>query len=265
MMLKKISIFVCIPDTFFMANTIDEVITQLTEIVDRAQVESNRIGFFAALYCRVTVGVKEGIAQGRFQNPAQMEVLDVLFANRFLEAYEQHQRGEPTTASWAKAFKAAARKRPLILQHLLLGINAHINLDLGIAAQQTCTGEKLASLQADFEMINTILAELVQPVENTLVSVSPWIGLIDKVNPKVDDCIMNFSMNIARNCAWKFAVDLNSLNASEQPTAIKRRDQEIAHFARKVVRPKGILMNIGLFVIGLRESNDVTEIISVLR
>jgi len=36
------------------------------------------------------------------------------------------------------------------MQNLLLGMNAHINLDLGIAAVQTCGGADLIMLKDDF-------------------------------------------------------------------------------------------------------------------
>ena len=89
-----------------MANTIDEVITDLTNIIELADSEASRIGYFAALYRRVTIRVKEQIAGGFFLNAAQMERLDVEFANRYLEAYGQFRNGQPTTASWAAAFNS---------------------------------------------------------------------------------------------------------------------------------------------------------------
>ena len=118
--------------SFIPARSIDEVIARLDAIIDRAIVERDRLGFFAVLYRTVTVAVKEGIAARRFQDGPRMERLDIVFANRYLQAFDQHRRGESPTRSWRAAFQAGASRRVVILQHLLLGMNAHINLDLGI-------------------------------------------------------------------------------------------------------------------------------------
>lgn len=64
-----------------MAHTVDEVIEQLTDIIDRSRREKSRLGYFAALYRKVTVQVKKGIASGRFENGPRMERLDVTFSD----------------------------------------------------------------------------------------------------------------------------------------------------------------------------------------
>lgn len=248
-----------------MANTIDEVISELSRIVDSSVTHSSPLGFFAALYRGVTIRVKEGIQQGRFQNGAQMEKLDVQFANRYLDAYSLFQNGKQPSASWLMAFRAASQWRPVIMQHLLLGMNAHINLDLGIAAQQTCPGQKLPALKSDFDMINQILAEQVQPVQQQLQKVSPWISLLDKVNRRTDDAVVNFSLTMARHAAWQFALKLNPVNASAQMKLIDEKDREIAALANKVASPRGWLLNAGLLAIRLREKQDVASVINALR
>ncbi len=246
------------------AQTIDEVIAQLSEIIDRSRRESSRLGYFAALYRKVTISVKQGVLNGRFEDGARMERLDVNFANRYLEAYEFHRKGEPPTASWQVSFEAATRWRPLILQHLLLGVNAHINLDLGIAAVETAPGDQLARLKHDFDLINRILADLVQPVQDKIGEVSPWIGFLESIDPSADDAFINFSLDRARASAWNFAARLNSLGENERIAAIKQRDQEIAALGRLVYKPPGVLLNLGLLAIRLRESNNAARVIEAL-
>lgn len=247
-----------------MSKTIDEVITRLTEIIDESRQRHSRLGYFAALYRKVTLNVKQGIINNAFQDGDRMERLDVIFANRYLEAYDLYRQGKQPTAAWQVSFEAAERWRPLILQHLLAGINAHINLDLGIAAMETSPGDQLHVLQSDFEKINSILFNLVQPVQDEIGEVSPWIGLLEKIDPSAGDAIINFSMRVARDSAWRFALRLNALDALERPGAIQRRDQEIAELGRLVVNPPGVVFNAGLTVIRLRESSNVPRVIDVL-
>ena len=115
------------------AQNINEVIAHLTTIIEWAREHNSRIGYFPALYRKVTQEVKRGIERGDFEDGERMERLDVLFANRYLEAFDQFQRGETPTRSWQFAFDAAGQWWPIVLQHLLLGINAHINYDLVLA------------------------------------------------------------------------------------------------------------------------------------
>jgi len=246
------------------AQSIDEVIARLTDIVDISRQESSRLGYFAALYRKVTVSVKQGVLNERFEDGARMARLDVNFANRYLEAYELHRKGEAPTASWQASFEAAGHWRPLILQHLLLGINAHINLDLGIAAVEASSGGQLSSLKHDFDLINKVLADLVQPVQDEIGEVSPWIGLLEKIDPSADDAIINFSMDRARASAWNFAARLNSLGGNERIAAVKLRDQEVAALGRLVHKPPGVLLNLGLLAIRSRESNDLARVIDAL-
>lgn len=246
-----------------LATTIDEVITHLDAIIDSSIKENSRLGFFAVLYRAVTVKVKEGIAAGRFQDGGRMERLDVIFANRYLEAYEQYRSGATLTKSWIEAFTAVPRWRPLILQHLLLGINAHINLDLGIAAAQTSPGDQLPALKPDFDEINNILGELLDIVQQKIGSLSQLLGLLDKVGGRSDETIFSFSMEIARDGAWRFAEKLAALKPDQHPAAVAERDEKIAALAQKIINP-GWLLRLAALVIRVFESSNAAKIIRTL-
>lgn len=247
-----------------LARTIDEVIAQLDDIIARSNREGSRLGYFAALYRKVTVKVKEGIAAGRFEDGPRMERLDVAFANRYLEALDQFRRGQQTTRCWLVSFRAAAAWRPIILQDLLLGMNAHINFDLGIAAAEIAPGDELPSLQYDFDEINNILAALVGQVESEINQVSPWINLLDHIDPKADTAIINFSMDKARASAWDLATTLAPLSPIQWKPHLDIRDLEMTALADLVWHPVGLIFKLGLLVIRSRESSDVARVINVL-
>ena len=246
-----------------LARTIDEVIVQLEEIVVRSIRERSRLGFFAALYHTVTIKVREGIAAGQFEDGPRMERLDVTFANRYLYALDQFVRKEKPTPCWMLAFEAANRWAPIILQHLLLGMNAHINFDLGIAAAQTCPGDELPSLKGDFDQINVILASLVAQVEAEVGEVSPWINLLDHIGGRTEEAIIEFSMQKARDAAWGLAQRLAVLGPDRWQPELDRLDRDMTSLGRFVLNP-GWLLNGGLLVIRLRESNDIPKIIQVV-
>jgi hypothetical protein len=161
--------------------TIADVITALDAIVQQAYDRESRLGYFAVLYRRVTSAVREGIANGSFQNGPLMERLDVVFASRYLDALSTYQVGGTASRSWMLAFQGCDNADLLILQQLLSGMNAHINLDLGIAAAQVSPGDQLAQLKPDFEQINAVLAGQIAALASEIAAVSPLIGDLEKI------------------------------------------------------------------------------------
>ena len=245
------------------ANTIDEVISQLDGIIEHCHETESRLGYFAALYRKVTVQVRDGIKAGRFDNGPRMERFDVLFAGRFLDALERYRRGEQPSKCWQVAFEAADSWRLIILQHLLLGINAHINLDLGVAAAQTCPGQQLPDLKPDFDRINEILSSLLDEVQKDIDSLSPWIGLLDRAAGRTDEAIMNFSLGRARAAAWGVAATLAVATPEQAVVEIDKVDDEIAGLAR-LIRNPGWLIRVPLFVIRLGERRSIRKVIDTL-
>jgi len=210
--------------------TIDEIITALNAILDKALREGERIGYFAALYERVTTNVRRALVAGNvFQDNARMERLDVVFANRFLHAWEQHGAGAQPSRSWQVAFGALNDPAPLVVQHLLLGMNAHINLDLGIAAATVAPNPAaLDALWPDFKKINEVLARLVRVVEDELAQISPRLARIEEIAPSLEDRIFDFGIDVARDFAWALAKDLAHAPADQWPRVIAQRDATVA-------------------------------------
>ncbi len=241
------------------AQTIDEVIDQLEAVIVDAQTRGDRIGYFAALYNRVTLAVRDGIAAGEFDDGPRMELLDVTFANRFLDALERWRSGQLPSHSWLKAFVASSSPQPVVLQHLMAGMNAHIALDLGIAAAQACPGAALPALEEDFRRINAVLASLTPTVETEIGEDCPEFALLTHIAPSLEQRFFGFGMDRARELAWHFACSLAPLPLHHQPALMAHRDHEVA------LLTDGILAN-GVLAHVLRhgESTDVAANIQSL-
>jgi hypothetical protein len=242
--------------------TIADVLEALDEIIADAMEARSRVGYFAAIYRKMTAKVAEGIETGFFDDGERMERLDVLFADRYLQAYDAFRAGGSTTRSWARAFEATTSTRPIILQHLLVGINAHINLDLGIAAAEIAPGPALPDLRRDFDRDNEIIGSLMTEVASDLGVVSPWIGLLDRLGGRHDDEVIRFSIEAARSAAWRFAVELAPLAREDWGGPIGARDASAARLGDVVLNPGWL--SLGLLVIRARESTDVRRVIEVL-
>lgn len=246
------------------ARTIDEVLERLDEVVGFARREKSRLGYFAALYRNVTSKVKEGILAGSFEDGARMERFDVAFANRYLDALERYQRGEVPSKCWLTSFRAAQDWRPTILQHLLLGINAHINLDLGIAAAQTSPGTHLAELRRDFDSINDVLWAMLDDVQDKITQVSPLMSLLDSAGGRGDEEIMNFSIRRAREAAWRVAERLAPLGPEAMQREIEVLDHWVDVLAGVIEYPPDNTIRVARSIVRLTESRDVGKVIDVM-
>ncbi|MCH2224813.1 MAG: DUF5995 family protein [Crocinitomicaceae bacterium] len=221
--------------------TIDNVINELQEIVKKSINQNSTFGYFAALYLKVTEQVKEGINSGYFEDNERMEQLDVIFAKRYIEAYKNYHQGKPISSAWQKAFELSEKDWPIVLQYLMAGMNAHINLDLGIAAATVMEGKNIQLLENDFDKINTILSKLVEDVENDLSTIWPTLKRILRWTKGVDNFLVDFSMKLARDGAWKFALSLSDIPPNNWEYSINERDEKVTKNAKIILQPGWIV------------------------
>ncbi|MBK7407572.1 MAG: hypothetical protein IPL49_14680 [Saprospirales bacterium] len=243
--------------------TLDEVIDRLQQIVAKAREEGDPLGIFASVYLGVTRDVKEGVLNGRFQDGPRMEHLDVTFANRYLEAFDQFRKGVPCSESWLDAFQGATHTGLIILQHLFLGMNAHINLDLGIASAEVAPGDQLSSLEGDFMEINKLLGSRIDLVQAKLSELSPLFFLLDWAGGIRDEKFAEFSLNKARNHAWSTAQKLAYLSGEEKAIAIAELDGYVSTLNSLITNP-GRLLGMVLKLIKRFENKDVKTIMQVM-
>ncbi|MFP4282073.1 MAG: DUF5995 family protein [Opitutales bacterium] len=244
-------------------STIDEVIAALDAIVQREWAAGSAAGYFPALYGRVTVAVKEAIARGDFEDNARMERLDVLFAQRYLEADAAWSAGGAVPGSWKAAFAQSGRDLT-VLQHLLLGMNAHIGFDLGLSTEACASGE-LLDLKADFLRINDILAAELEGTQRRLTRIVGPLGLVDRLLGEIDEQLSIFSLRYARAGAWTQALELALAKGEERERLTAARDAAVADFAHCLVRPPSLRARWLLRLVRWLERGDVRWRLDCLR
>jgi hypothetical protein len=247
------------------ATTIDEVLARLNAIIDHSLLVPNRIGYFASLYARVTSNVRRGIlSQVVFEDNVRMALLDVVFANRFIDAYDTWRAGGAPSQSWQVAFLILDDADALVVQHLILGMNAHINLDLGIAAAEMAPNpEGLASLRNDFLQINVVLSRLVDIVQAELATLSPRIGTLEMFGAELQDRVFDFGMAAARDGAWALAERLVAAPKDQWAAIIAEQDDTVAALGRKIYPLKGVA-GLAARWIRDRESTDIRFNVQVM-
>ena len=242
--------------------SIDDVVSALDAIIQRAYDSRSRFGYFAALYRRVTCSVRSDILAGKFQNGPLMERLDVVFASRYLDALDSFQKWGTSTQSWVVAFKGCDNADLLILQQLMCGMNAHINLDLGIAAAQVAPGDQLPQLKPDFDAINGVLASLVGIVAAEIAAISPLLGDLEKIGLRSETKVVNFDLQAARDAAWLTAVRLAHEPSLLHEATIAELDLAVSLAGQAILYP--VIGNDCLKLIQQAECKDVRAVLDVL-
>lgn len=246
------------------AETIDGVLLSLGRVIAWSKQNKSRLGYFAALYCKVTRAVKQGIAEGLFVDGPRMERLDVIFANRYLAALEFYTTEmERTPQAWRLAFDTAEMWWPVVLQHLLLGMNAHINMDLAIAAVETVPPEQLIDLKQDFFTINTILAGLVQETVEELGIIWPLLRLMERFARESGQGLTDVGMWLSRGQAWRTAEELVWLAPADRTQRVEYLDRSVTALS-SLLLPSGRLIRLLLYLIRLGELRFVPTIIEIL-
>ena len=241
-------------------DAVEDVVRRLNGVVDEARAERHRRGYFAAMYRQMTRHVQRGIADGVFDDGERMARFVTLFASRYLDGLAAHRAGSPCPRAWRSAFETAERRNRLILQHIVLGINAHVNLDLGIAAAAVAPADEIHTLQNDFLRINHIIQSLLDPVQDAIGRFSPLLRLVWTVGDRADDEVLNFSFRVARDEAWRHALILARQPPEEHPATIDSFDRQAAVLARLVNDPGRIVTA----VVQLTERDDVPDVIDAL-
>ena len=249
-------------------HTIDDVVDALTWIVDDARERGDRLGLFAALYRRTTLRVRDAHRAGTFDDPAWVERLDVDFAVRYLEAYVAHRRGAPTTVAWSHAFARAAEPGHLVLQHLLMGMAAHILLDLGVATVRA-EPVALARRRADFRRIDAVLAHMLDDVQADLNRVSPAMAWLDRAGGRWDEALAEAALVRWRATAWRRATALARTAPDARAQRILRIDRSTTAVARRLCpRPGRAAVAVWSRASAwarAHEEDDVADVIDAIR
>ena len=220
---------------------IDDVIFYLDKVARHFRAQNNPMGLFTAVYRVVTQRVADGIKQGLFKNPYDMERLDVGFGNRYFEAINHYFDGKAATGPWQVSFDAA--RLPVITdQHIFAAANAHITFDLPVVLAEVFRGQDLNSITSDFALMNQLFDDMFDQMNDNVGRIFRPFGrmlhLIDSRFKEMERRMMTQN----RDLAWKASTELHqTTDESEQQRIIARLEAQSAALGLKVVHPPALM------------------------
>lgn len=219
--------------------TLDDVLEQLGQLEQQYLAARNRRAVFLTVYGLMTREMKRRIAAGLFKDPAWVTRYAVGFADRYRQALEGYERGDRIAKAWQLAFDAARDADGLVLQNMLLGINAHVNHDLALALVDASIDPDRSSRHADHATVNDVLRALTDVVSARVSELyAQGLAGLDACSGLLDETVTNFSFEIARENAWESAVALTNARFDIERAAVRRMlDLRAAAIARLILLP----------------------------
>ncbi len=239
------------------------MLDKIREIIKWSIDNESPIGYFAALYLGVTLDIRQAIQDNKFQDGKRMVEFDAKFAKRYFDAVEAHHGGKTKPLqAWQVALEDHAT--PLIVvQHLMMAMNAHIDLDLGIVTQEIGSQCKsMDEIHNDYIAVNKVLSLRVAVVLKDLEQISPVLHKYRRWLKNADTGFVSAALTAFRDDAWKFACGLAGKSGTDRDDMIGTRDRGCAVLGGWYVDPQPFPIIIE--AIGEDECHDVAHNIKVL-
>jgi hypothetical protein len=241
-----------------------DLLERMERLLAGFEAEGSPARHFLGTYLRTTRAVVDAIASGGFEDPAWVERWDVAFAGRYLDALEAH-RIDPDSAppTWRRAFGADPALPPEA--HVLLGMNAHINVDLPqaliavIPAEDFTDHELLARRRRDHESIDRILADRVAEEDLELQRSGGRRTLLDRAITPLNRQAARRMLKEARTSVWCNLAVLHQARDDGDACLTRRvSDLEVLGCRRvaDLMRPGPVIMRLAVHGFGVTLPQD---------
>ena len=215
--------------------------------------------FFLGTYLRTTRAVAGALDGGTFEDPAWVAELDVDFARLYLDALAAH-RCDPATApaTWRRAFAADPSLPPEA--HVLLGVHAHINVDLPQALIATMPAAdfsdplRCAQRRRDHGRIDRVLASRVAAEDVALEHAGGRRSPLDRLIRPLNRTAVRRFLREARRTVWANTAVLHRARDDGQ-ACLERRVAELdlagAERVGELLRPGPVLLRLAVHGFGV--------------
>lgn len=224
--------------------TTADVFTGLTALEQYFLTKGDRRGVFLTAYLTITSAVQERCAARGFTDNEWVQRYLIAFGSLYRDALAADLSADVSGAArvpkaWSIAFDAARAQRGWVIQHLLLGVNAHINHDLALALIEVGIGPDRKVRYSDHTAVNDVLERATPSLKANVAALwAPVLTRLDSAAGRLDDDATQFSIPKARDHAWAMAVAIDATKGSAGEALVRTAlDEQAAVIARLVLAP----------------------------
>jgi hypothetical protein len=198
---------------------------------------------FLACYTVMTRSMGRELEADTFHDPVWVSDLLDRFADAYFDAVDAYDHDGTPPVPWRMAFDAARGADLTVLQHLLLGINAHINFDLVVVLSELLrpTWAGLTEVdrdgrQRDYDEVNRVIARTVGAVQDDVVEeIAPSLRAVDAVLGPIDEWMATRVLRRWRDRVWSDAVTNAALDDASRPEHLCRVEARATERAERIL------------------------------
>jgi hypothetical protein len=219
--------------------TLDDVVDGFHNLELAFRQVDDRRAIFLTLYGVVSTEMRDRVKARAFENNEWVHRYAVAFANLYRTALENYDAGHLVAVpkAWRLCFDNARAGSGLVLEDMLLGINAHVNNDLPLALSSVSIDPDRDARYRDHAAVNAVLGAVTERATERLTALyAPGFASMDECAGQIDEMFSAFSLTIARESAWEGAVSLaNALNVVERGLVGRLISSRAAVMARLLI------------------------------
>jgi hypothetical protein len=218
--------------------SIEDVIDSLTRVEQAFLTARDRRGVFATAYLNMTKEVGSSVGGQIFLDSDWVSRYAICFANLYRTALLSYERGdyEAVPKPWMVSFETSRQGKGLLLQDLLLGVNAHINHDLALALVEVSIDPERPKRRQDHFAVNESIRRATDPIQEQVATLyGPALKLLDHAFGRLDEDVTNFSIEKARRNAWVSAVSLVNARGNEEAAEVRESISDRASLLAKLI------------------------------
>ena len=221
--------------------TFDDVLGSLGRLQQIFYEQRDRRAVFVSAYLVITTAVKARVLSKSFADNEWVMRYDIAFANQYRIALLAYERGDSAglPEAWRIAFDAARHNDALIIQDLMLGINAHVNHDLPFTLSAVSIDPDRQQRFEDHTTVNETLQAAMGELENRIEAMyAPGLDMLGRAFYPLIGEITSFDLTASRQLAWDHAVALtDARNDGERAAIMRRIDTHSGVLARLILAP----------------------------
>jgi hypothetical protein len=221
--------------------TLDDVVNGLGAREQQFRAAGDRRAIFLTLYGIVSEAMRAQVAARAFADNDWVHRYAVTFANLYRQALDSYDAGQldRVPKAWRLCFDTARAGTGLVLQDMLLGINAHVNNDLPRALATVSIDPDRDARYRDHCAVNAVLGAVTDEATKRLAALyAPGFTSLDECAGNLDELLSGFSLQVARESAWESAVSLtNARTPFERALATSMIAARAAVLAKLLLAP----------------------------